>query len=275
MRIRLNARRPEALADFFVLALGFERDRRDARGVSLALGQTQVDVVGCDGQPYPAYVPGWSPLFQHFAITTTDMAASMARLKAVGGWTAITRDGPQRLPANTGGVTAFKFCDPEGHPLELIAFPSEGAGTPPRIDHSAISVADTQASVAFYQQLGLTIGGRSLNQGGEQDRLDDLTGVEVEVTALNLPGGGPHVELLCYRGDYRRTVALPEPDDVAATRLAWPTDQDNLATAVPHQGACEALTGGVLLIRDPDGHLLELSARPGPSCAEGVKSQDR
>lgn len=28
-----------------------------------------------------------------------------------------------RLPESSGGVTAFKFRDPDGHPLELLAFP--------------------------------------------------------------------------------------------------------------------------------------------------------
>ena len=46
-----------------------------------------------------------------------------ARLSAHAGWTTISTDGPQLLPASSGGVTAYKFRDPEGHPLELIAFP--------------------------------------------------------------------------------------------------------------------------------------------------------
>ncbi|MGB8684208.1 MAG: hypothetical protein WCD12_15080, partial [Candidatus Binatus sp.] len=60
-------------------------------------------------------------------------------------------------------VTALKFRDPEGHPLELIAFPPDD--TPAKwqrsstaeclgIDHSAISVAVTERSVKFYERLG-------------------------------------------------------------------------------------------------------------------------
>jgi len=265
MRIRLNAHRPGALADFFVQALGFQRGRQDATGASLVLGETLVDIAACDGQPYPVSVPGWSPLFQHFAITTPDMVAAMARLDAVGGWAAITRDGPQRLPANTGGVTAFKFRDPEGHPLELITFPNEGPTTPPRIDHSAISVADTATSVAFYGALGLAVGGRSLNRGPEQDRLDGLDGAEVEVTALEFPAGGPHVELLCYSGDYPRTAppagAGVAAEDVAATRLDWAVgaDMEDLAGRLTSHDVSFDPAAGVLLIRDPDGHLLRLS----------------
>ncbi|ODR96565.1 hypothetical protein AUC70_14945 [Methyloceanibacter stevinii] len=39
----------------------------------------------------------------------------------------VTAGAPVLLPPNTGSVTAFKFRDPEGHPLELISFP-DGVG---------------------------------------------------------------------------------------------------------------------------------------------------
>ena len=261
--VRLNARRPGALTAFYIQALGFERLSLRAGVITLALGASTLEIAACEGRPYPDVVPGWSPLFQHFAITTTDMAAAMARLGRTQSWTPISQGGPQRLPANTGGVTAFKFRDPEGHPVELIAFPNEGAGTPPRIDHSALSVADTVTSVAFYEALDLLVGARSLNRGPEQDRLDGLDGAEVEVTALAFPGGGPHVELLCYRGDYPRAAVLPGPGDVGATRLMWsaPRDLDSLAKAIAEHIVSYDRMGGILLIRDPDGHLLELTAR--------------
>ena len=82
-------------------------------------------------------------------------AAALAAPRAV----PITREGPQRLPPETGNVTAFKFRDPDGHPLELLHFPA-GTGSvawqAPNpaspflgIDHTALSVADVPASVAF------------------------------------------------------------------------------------------------------------------------------
>ena len=260
--IRLNARQPDVLADFFVQALGFERDAPSGGGVALTLGPSRLQIAGCDGQAYPALVPGWSTLFQHFAITTTDMPAAIARLERTQRWTPISYGGPQQLPASSGGVTAFKFSDPEGHPLELIAFPDAPTDAPRRIDHSAISVADTATSVAFYQSLGLIVGSRSLNRGPEQDRLDGLDEVEVEVTALEHPAGGSHVELLCYRGDHPRPTGPAALDDVAATRLAWlaSTDLDSLSKAVDAHVVNFDRPRGMLLIRDPDGHILQLTA---------------
>ena len=134
------------------------------------------------------------------------MDAAHAQLCAAGDFTAITREGPQRLPPNTGSVTAFKFRDPDDHPL--LYFPP--AGAPPRwrnpatglvflgIDHSAITVADTASSLAFYQRRpGLTVTGRSLNRGIEQARLDNTPGAIVEVTALSpADADSPRVELL-------------------------------------------------------------------------------
>src|SRR3954471_390707 len=83
-------------------------------------------------------------------------------------FTPISRNGPERLPPNTGSVTAYKFRDPEGHPLELTTFPP-GVGSAkwhaPRgdsvflgIDHSAITVASSAAAIAFYCDiLGMSV----------------------------------------------------------------------------------------------------------------------
>jgi hypothetical protein len=117
------------------------------------------------------------------------MTAAYANLQALPNWTAISRDGPRVLPASSGGVTAFKFRDPEGHPLEMLAF--EPAARPAHwafrsanlclgIDHSAVSVADTGRSVAFYSRLGLARTASSLNIGREQEELDNLLGAVVE-----------------------------------------------------------------------------------------------
>lgn len=242
-RISLNAIDPETLAAFFIAALNFApiESRSNA---CLALGETRLDILKAQGKPYPADVPAWSPLFQHIAVATSDMDAAMNRLRSVEGWRRISVNGPEQLPANTGGVTAFKFRDPEGHPLELISFPDEPPSTSLflRIDHSAISVGDTSQSEAFYRRFGLTAGSRSLNEGVEQERLDDVAQAKVDVTALDFPSeAGPHIELLCYHGAFDPTVSWAEIHDVAATRLMM------LAPDEPPG-----------LLRDPDGHLVEI-----------------
>ncbi|GEO98547.1 VOC family protein [Methylobacterium haplocladii] len=298
-RISLNAVDPDRLAAFYETGLGFVRDGEAewpsepasrlfgvtverARVVSLRLGEQIIDLVGLtpQGAPYPGDVPGWSPLFQHFAMIVSDMEAAYGRLSGVPGWKPISQGGPQRLPASSGGVTAFKFRDPEGHPLELLAFPAGGIPEIWRqpssrnvglgIDHSAISVAETERSIAFYEILGFRVSSRSHNRGPEQARLDGIERPDVAVTGLSLPGrAAPHLELLCYRTERDHTTATMRATDSAATRLVLAmSDPGALARAYERLPAHRVSPGPVIrpdggteaLLRDPDGHHLLLTA---------------
>lgn len=303
-RITLICRDPERLADFYQAALGFVRTGETsitepaygrligipgaaARIVSMQLGEQRIELAAISpaGRSYPDAVSGRSPLFQHFAIVVSDMAPAYERLSSQKGWQTISIDGPQRLPASSGGVSAYKFRDPDGHPLELLAFPSNTgpaawqASSPTGslgIDHSAISVADTDRSVTFYQGLGFQRLGGTLNSGPEQDKLDDIQAAQVEVTALAPPRSStPHIELLCYRDSHYRNVPArpsPRPDtnDIAATRLVLTAANGEIIDALcdEHRGA--VISGPVpfdsgtrrAMLRDPDGHLLCLEAAP-------------
>ncbi len=97
-RLRLVCADPDRLAEFYARALGFSR-----RAGGVELGGLPVDLLGGAARPYPAEVPGWSPVFQHAAVVVSDMAAAHARLRAVPGWTPISRAGPERLPDRSGG----------------------------------------------------------------------------------------------------------------------------------------------------------------------------
>ncbi|AWN46274.1 glyoxalase [Methylobacterium terrae] len=295
VRFGLNSADPERLAGFYRTALGFVDAEASAepdlaaiagftaaRAVPLRLGDQRLDLTAVTpaGRPYPGDVPGFSPLFQHCAIIVADMAAAHARLSAHPGWRPISTDGPVRLPASSGGVTAFKFRDPEGHPLELLSFPADavpeawrgrGAGDVCLgLDHSAISVADTARSAAFYESLGLAVTSRSLNTGPEQARLDAVPEPTVEVTGLGFPDGRPpHVELLCYRDAPPQPASNLAVGDVAATRLviAMMDEEALRAACAAHAerlvspGPVPRTRGGAdALLRDPDGHLVWLTA---------------
>ncbi len=272
----------DGLVAFYTDAFGFTRVDHTvtdnpalAARTTLRLGHQTIMLAQArpSGRSYPRDVAGWSPLFQHIAIVVSDIAAAYARLKTLVGWTAISIDGPQTLPASSGGVTAFKFRDPEGHPLELLAFAS---GTAPArwafrnanpclgIDHSAISVTETARSVAFYERLGLVRTAGSLNVGPEQAKLDDVTDPVVEVTALASPTHStPHVELLCYRGNFDRRGPPTDVGDVAATQLVFEVKGGDALEALVASNR-EAVVSGPIeqsgclnaLLRDPDGHLL-------------------
>jgi len=293
-RIALICRQADRLAEFYIRAFGFARiedslkiDPSFGKLIGLAKGQARITFLHLGNQvielaetqppgcSYPGDVPGWDPRFQHFAIVVSDMTAAYANLQALHNWTPISTEGPQILPPSSGGVTAFKFRDPEGHPLEMLAFapgatPAHWAirsGNPCLgIDHSAISVADTSRSVAFYSRLGLVCSASSFNIGHEQEKLDNILGAVVEVTALAPPMQSvPHVELLCYRGDFDRRELLTNPNDVAATQLVFEVERDALDAIVAFNrdttvsSAITSQSGGLCaLLRDPDGHLLRL-----------------
>ena len=246
--------------------------------VRLRLGQQEIELAAFEssGAPYPPGSNANDLWFQHLAIVVGDMHAACSRLQAHA-TSPISEHGPQRLPIATGGVTAFKFRDPDAHPLELIQFPA-GAGAAVwhqscadqtvGIDHTAISVAETGRSAAFYRDLlGLTEVSRQVNRGLEQQRLDALPDVAVEVVALQPAAATPHIELLGYLTPRGHAAAAMQLRDIAADRLVLQVQNlPALVAGLQTSGVPIVAAGPVssadgshaALIRDPDGHLLVL-----------------
>jgi catechol 2,3-dioxygenase-like lactoylglutathione lyase family enzyme len=190
-----------------VAALGIGR----AAQVVARLGGQEIALVRCEqaGRPYPADSRSNDLWFQHLAIVVSDIDAAYAHLTAYSGWRAISEGGPVTLPPANDGVRAFKFRDPDGHPLELIWFPPgagreiwrrrDAAGLFLGIDHTALAIACTARAVAFYSGLGFSVSARSLNDSPEQSRLDGFAGAKARITALRPPGSdGPGLEVLGY-----------------------------------------------------------------------------
>lgn len=162
------------------------------------------------GRPAPVDARSNDRSFQHVAIIVSDMDKAYA-------WVhdrhaTFASPNPQRLPdwnKNAGGIKAFYFKDPDGHPLEILWFP-EGKGDakwhkPNRaghlflgIDHTAIVVASTDESLRFYKGLlGLEVKGESENYGVEQERLNNVYGAHLKITGLRA-ASGPGIEFLQY-----------------------------------------------------------------------------
>lgn len=174
--------------------------------------------------------------FQHIALLTPDIQAAYTKALA-GSATPISTNGPIRLPPASGGVTAVKFRDPDGHPLEFIQNPAHG------YDHSAISVLDVARSANFYAGIGVILDSGQRNHGPEQDALDGLTNADLSVVTLRPSQPSPHVELLCYQNP-KAVPARWGVTDICADRLVFTPE-----------------TNGLRLLRDPDGHIILLDGR--------------
>ena len=207
----------------------------------LCLGGQHIDLDRFDkpGRPYPADATAADLCFQHLALVTDDAKVAWERISALGA-IRISVVGPVTRRTFLGDVTAMKFRDLEGHPLELQQVPPEsrslwhGSGLL-GIDHSAISVADAVAGRRYYEAMGLTT--RTLTRCGGLARaaLDGLEEAEASVVPLMPSKAPPYLKLLAYRTPKGRPAELLAPNDIAATRTVWAADRD-------------------ALLRDPDGH---------------------
>ena len=243
----------------------------------LRLGEEEIELLAFDppGRPYLRGATSTDLCFQHFAIIVSDMEAAHARLRAVGRFTPISTEGPVALPPASGSVSAFKFRDADGHPLELLAFPSgagpsawerrRGDGLFLGIDHSAISVADTARSTAFFEQsFGMRLGQRTENRGVEQARMDAVPDARVTVSGLMPEQTPPHLELLGYHVGSRRPIdPATTSADVAATHLVLETADlaslvetlTVLRTTFISPGIVTLEDGALAItVLDPDGH---------------------
>lgn len=260
-----------------------------SRVVTLRLGSEEIELtefLAPRGRPMPADLRANDHLFQHIAIVVSDITKAYTVLREHGVEHAST--GPQRLPdwnPNAGGISAFYFRDPDRHFLEIIAFPP-GKGAPQwhnaptgiflGIDHTAIVVDDTNASLRFYRDtLGLQVAGESENYDVEQEHLNNVFGARLRITALRA-AKGPGIEFLEYLAP---RDGRPAPPDLRANDIAhWETTlvaervdalvglaRDHRVSLVS-PGPVDAtplalgfLTGS--LTRDPDGHGIRLVVR--------------
>lgn len=259
------------------------------RVVRLRLGKEILELteyLAPGGRPVPGDSRSNDLWFQHVAIVVSDMrrAYGVLRDHRVGH----ASSGPQRLPdwnKAAGGIEAFYFRDPDGHFLEVIQFPP-GKGEPRwqntdgriflGIDHTAIVVRDTEASLRFYRDaLGLRVAGESENYGTEQEHLNNVFGARLRITALRA-ASGPGIELLEYLSP---AGGRPYPPDSRASDLwQWQThlatsSADRTARVLKQSGSLWISPGAVdlpdarlgfragALLRDPDGHALLLEQR--------------
>jgi catechol 2,3-dioxygenase-like lactoylglutathione lyase family enzyme len=259
------------------------------RVVRMRLGEEFIELtefLAPRGRPIPVDSRSHDRWFQHIALIVSDMDRAYHWLRQHK--VEHASSGPQRLPdwnPKAGGIQAFYFKDPDGHHLEILHFPP-GKGDPKwqtktdrlflGIDHTAIVVSDTAASLTFYRDtLGLTVAGESENYGPEQEHLNNVFGARLRITTLRA-ATGPGIEFLEYLAP---RDGRPMPTDVRANDLMhWQTTMvtrdiasmahrlwvGKFAVVSPSvvllvEGHLGFTTG--LLVRDPDGHAMQVIER--------------
>ena len=257
-----------------VLCVRRARGRRSL----LRLGRERIELLefaDSAGRRYPPDSTSTDLWFQHMAIVVNDMTYAHQRVMANRRFRPISRHGPVRLPDSSGGVTAFKFRDHDGHPLELLAFPdgrvpgewrdANGTDSFLGVDHTAIAVRDTARSARFFTSVfGFSVGTHTENHGPEQDDLDDVDDVQVSVTRLAPDLPAPRLELLHYHVGTRRPIPhdTASNDIVATHSVVRVASLDATAAALARRGTPLAghdlmiLRGGMraALVAGPDGH---------------------
>jgi len=253
------------------------------RTARMRLGDESIELtefLAPKGRPAPPDAQANDRWFQHVAIITSDMERAYKRLRD--NRVVHASSGPQRLPdwnKNAGGIQAFYFRDPDGHFLEVLAFPPDKGNAKWHkasndlflgIDHTAIVISDTDASLRFYRDvLGLKVVGESENYGPEQERLNNVFGARLRITSLRA-ASGPGVEFLEYLapGDGR-----PYPSGEKANDLIhWQTKFLGTSAAEAEMELRKARsvfvsTGVVqpsfaqksIVVRDPDGHAIQVT----------------
>ncbi len=243
------------------------------------------------GRQVPADSRSNDRWFQHVAIIVSDMDRAYQWLRKNKVEHAST--GPQRLPdwnKNAGGIKAFYFKDPDGHALEILQFPEDKGdkkwhrlAKQPNdleagklflgIDHTAIVIGDTDSSLKFYRDtLGMRVAGESENYGIEQERLNNVFGARLKITALRATAG-PGIEFLEYLAprDGQLTPEEKKANDLIHWQTKLVTNDIESAAVRLRQGRFNFISSGLIhfaepvlglkrsfLVRDPDAHAIQL-----------------
>jgi catechol 2,3-dioxygenase-like lactoylglutathione lyase family enzyme len=259
------------------------------RVVRMRLGDEFIELteyLAPKGRPIPVDSRSNDRWFQHIAIIVSDMDKAYARLRQ--NKVEHASSGPQRLPdwnKNAAGISAFYFKDPDGHPVEVLQFPPDKGlekwHRPTEklflgIDHTAIVVWDTDASIQFYRDLlGMHVAGESENYGTEQEHLNNVFGAHLRITALR-GASGPGIELLEYLAPrngrpfpadeqasdivHRQTVLVTRGADAAARELHSKKANFVSSSVVANQTG-QLGFNKAFLVRDPDGHAIEIKEK--------------
>ncbi len=142
-----------------------------------------------------------------------------------------------------------------------------------RMDNVGIVVADIDAAIAFFTELGLELEGRAPFEGDWADRVTGLRGMRVEIAMMRTPDGHGRLEISRFLAPPSVAVHGRAPvNGLGYLRVMFTVeDIDDTLVRLGRRGA--SLVGDVAqyedtyrlcYIRGPEGILIGLAQELGP-----------
>jgi catechol 2,3-dioxygenase-like lactoylglutathione lyase family enzyme len=141
-----------------------------------------------------------------------------------------------------------------------------------RFDHVGITVTDLDASIAFFEALGLEVEGRTGIEGDFLDTVIGMAGAKTEIAMMRAPDSDTTVELSSFvrpdavsgKGDIQvnevgiRSVAFEVQDIRGAVERAAALGHGLVGGIGEYEGAWR-----MAYVRGPDGIIVALAERMG------------
>ncbi len=142
-----------------------------------------------------------------------------------------------------------------------------------RMDNVSIIVADLEAAIAFFAELGMELEGRTTVEGRAVDQIVGLDGVRTDIAMMRTPDGHSRLELTRF---HTPAAISSEPENAPVNtlgirRIMFAVDdlEAVLARLLAHGaelvGEVTRFEGGYLLcyVRGPEGILIALAEQLG------------
>ena len=109
-----------------------------------------------------------------------------------------------------------------------------------RMDHVSVVVDDLEASIAFFAELGMEVGGQAPIEGRWVDRVNALDGVRVDIVMMRTTDGHGQIELTKFHSptafSAQPEVAPPNTFGIRSIMFAV-TDLDDTIARLRRHGA--------------------------------------
>lgn len=137
------------------------------------------------------------------------------------------------------------------------------------LENVGIAVADLEAAIAFFTDLGLTLLGRDTVRGEWTDTAVGLDDNHADIAMLETPDGHGRIELFEYRHPPAIQSEPTRPNEIGMHRVAFSVDDIDKALETAARHGCHPLRGvatyrdvyRLTYVRGPSGIIVMLAQR--------------